>query len=301
MVLSVDRTTDVLGRWLGYGDVIVRTYTGQLVLRGVADPYALAKLVEEHWKRLQEAQSHADRAEMDAALQRALRPEAQPAAREAEAPAGPPPPASVGMDHWTFQVRFEQAGVITYRKHWAVLLGQLAAPSTLLLLVVGLLGAQLGGLTGSLPIGTPLGLAAMVLVPLAGWWVYRYVDWANDLYQITPDHIVDVRRTPLGREVRKVAPLENILGTEVDRKGILGLLLNFGDVLANVGSAQLIFRGVYDPNGVQQDIVRALEAFLERKRRAQQRQRQDEIVEWLSSYHQQAGGRPATPDRTGDA
>ncbi len=297
MVLSVDLSTEALGRWLGFGDVTIRTYTGQLVFRGVGQPATMAALLEEAWRRVHEQDEREERAEIGAMLRQVLQP--APAEGKPDAPPAPSTPVAprgVGLDHWTFQVRFEEEGVITYRKHWAVLLNALGLPSFLILLFVGLLGAQIGGLTSGPPPETMLLLAAALLLPLGGWWVYRYLDWANDLYQVTPDQIRDIYRKPLGREIRKVAPLENILGTEVDRKGLSGLLLNYGDVITNIGASQFIFQGVYDPQRVQQDIARALEGLLARKREAQKRQRQGEMVEWLTSYHEQAGpsgtGRP---------
>jgi hypothetical protein len=111
------------------------------------------------------------------------------------------------------------------------------------------------------------------------------VDWANDIYQITTDQIVDVYKKPLARELRKVAPLENVLGTEVDRKGIIGILLNYGDVITNVGTEKFVFEGVYDPAGVQQDLVHAQETLLQRKSDGERRQRQNEMVELLDIYH----------------
>ncbi len=125
------------------------------------------------------------------------------------------------------------------------------------------------------------------LIPLFSWWIYRYVDWANDIYQITPEQIIDIYKKPLAREMRKVAPLENILGTEVDRKGIVGIMLNYGDVITNVGTEQFTFEGVYDPVGVQQDIVHAQEAFLQRRSDRERSQRRDEMVELLDIYHDQ--------------
>ena len=126
---------------------------------------------------------------------------------------------------------------------------------------------------------------AAAAVAAGGWGLYEYADWANDLYQITPTHIVDVHKKPLGREVRKLAPLENILGTEVDRHGPIGLILNFGNVIATVGTSQFLFEGILNPSAVQQDVVRAQEALVERKRSGERKRRQDEMVEWLTAYH----------------
>jgi hypothetical protein len=116
--------------------------------------------------------------------------------------------------------------------------------------------------------------------------VYQYADWANDLYQITPDQIIDTYKKPLAREERKVAPLDNILGTEVVRRGLIGLLLNYGKVIAEVGTTKFDFEGVFNPVAVQQDIVRAQEAFMQRKQRSDRQRRLNEMVEWFSIYHQ---------------
>ncbi len=132
---------------------------------------------------------------------------------------------------------------------------------------------------------TFLFLALSLIAGTGLWWLYRYVDWANDIYQITAEQIVDVYKKPLSREERKVAPLENILGTEVDRKGLLGIVLNYGDVIANVGTSQFTFDGVFDPVTVQQDIVHAQEAFLERRAERERQKRQREMVELFDIYH----------------
>jgi hypothetical protein len=108
---------------------------------------------------------------------------------------------------------------------------------------------------------------------------------------------VDVNKKPLAREIRKVAPLENILGTEIDRQGIIGLLLNFGSVIANIGTAQFSFYGVYDPASIQQEIVRAQDSFLERQADMDRAQRREEVVEWLSAYHEEVSkAKPEPPE-----
>jgi len=294
MLLSVTVSTDFTGRTLGYGDVILRTYTGQITFRAVNDPHSMAAIIEERRHRVQGERDREDREVVAAALRRRL----EEGGGEAAAEAPVQPTASVrepdrarqaiGLDHWTFQVRFEEGGVITYRKHWAVLLRVIGLPSITVLLVVGLLGASLGGLLRIFSFEADLIAGLLLLVPAFGWWVYQFMDWANDLYQITADQILDVYKKPLARELRKIAPLENILGTQVKRKGIVGLLLNYGDVVAQVGTEEFSFEGVFEPNRVQQDIVRAQEALVERRRELERRQRRDELAEWFGVYHEES-------------
>jgi len=290
MVLSVSVSTDVLGRMFGYGDVIIRTYTGRVLFRNVENPKAMAALVDEHWQRVRTKKEDTDRESLEHIVRHRLEPESDlQMTEEPEADklvAEEQPDRRAGFGRFSFKVRFEEKGVITYRKHWAVLMREISLPSILILLVVGFLGARLGGLLKISTVGNILLMSGVALLPLILWWTYRYVDWANDIYQITADQIVDINKKPLARELRKIAPLENILGTEVDRKGIVGILLNYGDVITNIGTAQFIFEGVYDPIGVQQDIVHAQEAYLQRKSERDQRQRRDEMVELLDIYHE---------------
>jgi len=292
MVLSVSVATEVVGRLIDYGDVTIRTYTGKIVFRSVSNPAAMAAMVEEHWRRMQTQEQQADRQAIEQALQQRLEapPESTPMTRPPSAVA-PAPTRTAGLDRWTFQVRFEDQGVITYRKHWAVLLRATFAPSVLILLTAGYLGASLSGLLGTSPSGAALAAGVLLLIPQCLWWLYQYVDWINDIYQLTADQILDIYKKPLAREERKVAPLENILGTEVERKGLAGLLLNYGNVIASVGTTEFVFEGVFDPSGVQQDIVRYQEALFERKKTGDRQRRQQEMVEWLSAYHREVGQR----------
>jgi hypothetical protein len=298
MVLSVSVSTDFLGRTLGYGDVIIRTYTGQITFRNVDDPHSMAAIIEEQWERIKHDREREDREVVVAALRQRLDSPEQPdtAVTPESLIDEPPEPEradeTVGLGHWTFEVRFEEDGIITYRKHWAVLMRFIALPSALVMFLVVMLGAHLGGLLEFVESSTAVLGSLILLVPAMAWWVYQYVDWANDIYQITPDQILDVYKKPLSRELRKVAPLENVLGTEVKRKGIFGLMLNYGDVVAQVGTAEFSFEGVLDPNRVQQDIVRAQEAFMERRREVERNQRREELAEWFGVYHEERGPEP---------
>jgi hypothetical protein len=285
-VLSVSVNTDMTGRMFGFGDVVIRTYTGKVTFHNAPNPSLLAALIEENWRRMRARLDATDRESLVEALDKRLSADDEQESislEELQPPERDEP--DTGLDHWGFQIRFEEHGVITYRKHWAVLLREIFFPSVLLIFVVALIGARLGGLILLADLAIFLFLTIIASSFAGLWWLYRYVDWANDIYQITAEQIVDVYKKPLAREERKVAPLENILGTEVDRKGLLGIMLNYGDVIANVGTSQFTFDGVFDPVSVQQDIVQAQEAFLESRAERERKKRQREMVELLDIYH----------------
>jgi len=291
-VLSVSVSTDMSGRMFGFGDVVIRTYTGKVIFREVPEPETITALIEENWRRLKAQQEAADREALMEALKQRLAEEREAGGDEdfvQETLAAAPETTSrrPGLDRWGFKVRFEDRGVITYRKHWAVLLQAIALPSGCLITLILLLGLHLAGVLNWLSATSAILVFGSAALGAGLWWIYRYVDWANDIYQITDEQIIDVYKKPLGRERRKVAPLENILGTEVDRKGLLGILLNYGDVVANVGTEQFTFEGVFDPVMVQQDIVHAQETLMQRRAERERAKRQEEMVELFDIYHDQ--------------
>ncbi len=307
MLLSVSVETDLASRALGFGDVMIRTYTGQLTFGSVNDPHSMAALIEAEVQRSQKNTAGEDRevvaealrrrlegedkldaeagADVEADAETATRAEAEPGIRGRE-DQQEPIDESVGLGHWAPDMRFTEGGVITYRKHWFVLLKAIGIPSVILMILVGLIGARLGGIFDFVSISTALACNTLLIVGFFGWWVYQYMDWVNDIYQITPTHIIDIYKKPLARELRKLAPLENILGTEVKRRGIFGLILNYGDVIANVGTSEFTFEGVLSPNRIQQDIARAQEAFVESRRQGERDERREELAEWFSVYHE---------------
>lgn len=303
-VLAVSVSTSPLGRLLNYGEVIIRTYTGQLVFHNTAYPNALAAVLEEQWERYKQRRNLTDREEMILTLQQRLAADAQGEADPEDVLPGTSVEATdfsqTGRGHWGIRMRYEDQNVVTYRKHWAILLRHVTLPTIFIIILISLLGLRLTGALREVVDSTPTLIAGGGVIMLFIWWVYRYLDWANDIYQITPTHIVDISRKPLAREVRMIAPLDNILGTEIDRQGFLGVMLNFGSVIANVGATQFVFHGVYDPASVQQEIVFAQDALLERHAETERVQRRDEVVEWLSAYHEEIRDRENLNQETGN-
>jgi hypothetical protein len=126
----------------------------------------------------------------------------------------------------------------------------------------------------------------VLLLPLSLWWIYGYVDWRNDIYQVTPDQIIDINKKPLSTEQRRAAPLENILSTEAERLGFTGYVLNYGTVFIAVGGSHLDFEDVRDPAAVQADIDRRREARAERKREAEAAVERKRMSDWLLAYYE---------------
>ena len=120
---------------------------------------------------------------------------------------------------------------------------------------------------------------------LFGFMAYQYLDWKNDIYQVTAEQIIDVSRKPFGTEDRKAAPLENILSTEYKRTGIIGMLFNFGTVFIMVGGAKFDFSDVADPPSVQQDIIRRQQGRQQKKRDTESFAERERMSEWLAMYH----------------
>jgi hypothetical protein len=116
------------------------------------------------------------------------------------------------------------------------------------------------------------------------WYVYEYLDWHNDIYQVTPEQIIDLEKKPLGREEKRAAPLENILSIEYERLGIMGLLFNFGTVTINVGTAQFTFDYVFNPLQVQKDLFNRLEERTAQKKLQERLAERERVSEWFATY-----------------
>lgn len=297
-VLTVGVHRSQLGRILGYGDVVVRTFTGQIVMRDVGMAEQLAGLIEEQLRRQREVVQRVETEALESTIRQRLglggeRPPQPPV----PGPPQPRTPDSVRLAYQTntwrmlttnmFKVRIEEEGAVIYRKHWILLAKRIWKPSLAMIALLVVLALSFPTLFATFSAPLVFGLGLFIVLVIAIWWFYEYVDWINDIYILTPDQIMDIYRTPLGREDKKTAPLENILSLEHQRIGILGVLLNYGNVIAMVGTASFIFRGVYNPAGVRQEIFERIgyrKMVLKQQENARERER---IADWMAAYHRQ--------------
>ncbi|MGB8212492.1 MAG: cyclic nucleotide-binding domain-containing protein [Anaerolineales bacterium] len=315
-ILSVGVETDLLGRQMGFGNVIIRTFVGKIIFHAVSNPQQAAAVVEEHWRRSKETSRQAEAAAMRFEIKKRLGllpPDTKP--QIGPAPVIKTKPSfGARLSFNLFKVRMEKNGTITYRKHWFVLVQQTWQPFFLLLLMLLLLAYGLShppGFLGKLLTGPAAGVLAVVwgglFISFVLWWIYQYIDWSNDIFQVTPDQILDIDRKPFGTEERKAAPLENILSTDARREGFMEYLLNYGTVYIFVGGAQFAFSDVTDPASVQQDVDNRRLARINAKAESQAKADRERLADWFATYHsineeiRQAGAErkdSADPDET---
>ena len=302
-VLSVGVETDPIGRVLDYGNVIVRTFVGKIPFRHVAHPYQASHMVEEQWTRSKHQASRMEKEAMRNVLRQKMGLTVETKQDETLRIDRTVTPTFYRRtllnrlaSNW-FKLRIEDSGTITYRKHWFVLWLQVWQPTVLLLLLAfGMVarlimlartpGERVFDLSKTPPIDTMVLALPIIAIPVIFWWIYQYIDWRNDIYQVTPDAILDIDKKPFGTQTRRAAPLENILSTEADRVGVAGYLLNFGTVYIVVGGAHLDFEAVLDPTGVQADIDRRRETRLAQRREEDAAAERERMSDWLVAYHE---------------
>jgi hypothetical protein len=175
--------------------------------------------------------------------------------------------------------------VITYRKHWWILVAYIWKQTLLLLLILAaFIGLLLGHLTLLPPtfLGILLCLAALFIF---GWWVYKFVDWQNDQFLITSEQVIDIDKKPLGREERRAAPLKSIQSIEYQRIGFIGLLLNFGTVFIRIGDTEFSFDFVSNPSEVQRELFQRLTDYQNRQKKEALDAENQRMAEWIQIYH----------------
>jgi uncharacterized membrane protein YdbT with pleckstrin-like domain len=302
-ILSVAVETSLLGRWFDFGDVIVRTFVSKIMFRYVSHPKQAQRMIEEYWKRTKEQEVGVEKQAMKDAIRKKLGIQSLPAVAAAPPKkADFPPPRGMAKIFGSFgtdrlRLRYEQGDTVVYRKHWFVLLRKAWIPILGLLAFLGILIYRLyliattSATLFSTESGVPdawAGAGVILFFVMLIWFIYDLVDWSNDRFEVNNEQIIDVYKKPLSTESRNASQLENILGTEFERIGILGQMFNYGDVLITIGGTKLTFEDVVDPATVQSDIDRRRMAQKAKKEEKDRAAKRDEMADWLAIYHQNA-------------
>ena len=283
-VLSEQTTTGFWGRQLDFGDVIVRTYSFSMVLPNVDHPREVIALIEDQVARVKMQFSQAEQERKRKLLEQRREALRQPASRRPR-PSAPPAQVKSGtIPNWLnffLRMHIEHNGALIYRTHWFILIKKLLAPTIVLLLLVVSLVLRLAGLLTTIPLGTALGVLLFFILVVGLWWLYQYADWANDLYIITDEQIIDIYKKPLGTEQRRTAMIKNILSVEFERIGFIGLILNFGTVYLRVGEEEFTFDNVYNPSLVQREIFHRLAEKTRQERQSNRMSQWNDIADFF--------------------
>jgi hypothetical protein len=304
-VLSVGVEANPFGRALDYGDVIIRTFVGKILFNDVDHPSQASHMIEEYWERTREVAANVEKEAMKNALRKQL---GIPVPKQEDTFGAPAPPAPAlskrqsllrALGANTLKLRYEAGDTVIYRKHWIVLIMEAWVP------VMGVLGSLLlllyrfyqlaispdevlVSFNGGISVDAWAGAILVILLVFIIWLGYCVLDWSNDKFIVNAEQIIDLDRKPFGTETRNAAQLENILGTEYKRIGLLGNIFNFGTVYITVGGTKFAFEDVLDPPAVQSDIDRRRMARTSKKQQASVNAERDRMAEWLAAYHRHA-------------
>lgn len=177
---------------------------------------------------------------------------------------------------------------ITWRKHWLFLITKTIIP----FLLAGTCGAL--ALIGWLnppdwlgpvaPYSPTIAVAGLVIT--FGWFFWRINDWANDLYIVTNDRIIDIERHPLFlSESRREASLGVIQNVAFKQGNLIAKVLNYGDVVVQTaGPGTFTFIHVPNPREVQREVFHRMEAFRRSLHDRDAAQLHGELGEWFGAY-----------------
>lgn len=281
---------------LNFGDVIIQTAGGKVSFERVPHPAQTRDVILAEVQRLREHRRVDELSEIRKALKSAL-----------TAPVdGPPPiiPAKPRPPAFTTRVsnmfgglqiippaRLRKDNNTIWRKHILVLYGDIVLPLLGLLLLVPLVFiAIFGDFFGvRVPLLLTLVVATAGTPALIIWLFYRYRDWENDLYVLTPDSLIDSERKPFWLEEKvRVVGLGQVQNVRFERSNLWHNLFNYGKVIVQTGGqqdSQLVFENIPGPRAVEEEILEALERFKERQRERDRTQRRREFQDWFGEYH----------------
>ena len=176
---------------------------------------------------------------------------------------------------------------VTWHRHWSYLVRGLLGPVLVYALAMSVwLGLLIFREEGTLGVETSLvGWLVLGLFPVcAGWAVWKWEDWRNDLYKLDHERVYHIESLPFGlREQSKETLINRISDVMYEVPGPLANLLNYGNVVIKTpGEAtEFDFKGIPCPREVQQEIMERVDEY--RRKGAAGADR--EIEAWIKAYH----------------
>lgn len=142
--------------------------------------------------------------------------------------------------------------------------------------------------------GTNPYLIAMILLYylfLIAWLAFQIVDWRNDQYILTKEHLLDITRIPVLFEQQTKAPLSMIQNISTNQKG-WGRILGYGDVIIETAgkTRSLLFVDVPNPWQIQERIFRQIDNLKKEERQREMADVSRQTQHWLAAYYTLTSG-----------
>lgn len=275
---------------IGTARITTAAAAGILYFDNIDDPIRVKDTLDRLSRRVRALDAGREQATMRRSLENyfQVEPAISPVENGGAVPKDAPPPHRL----WTrflrrYAWRLDENGVITYRKHYFILLREAAWP---LLAFIGLTLIWLLLARMFVTIGAQLGIAFAILFLIdLGWIIWEVEDWRNDTFQLTDRYVIDIDRKPFGfGESRKQAELANVQNVNADRPGLIPTIFNYGDVIIETAgaTADITFEDVPNPSVIQSDVFRRRDAQQQVQRMAEGERRRKEYAVLLDVYKQ---------------
>jgi len=282
---------------LNFGDVIIHTAGGKVSFERVPHPTLTRDVILAEIQRMREHRRVDELSEIRKALKTAL---TAPADGAAPPPVPPPKPLQPAFTRRVTNLfgglqiippaRLRKDNQTIWRKHVLLLYGDIVVPLLGLLLLLPLVFiAIFNDFFGvRVPLLLTLLAATLGTPALIIWLFYRYRDWENDIYILTPDQLIDSERKPFRLEEKvKIVGLGQVQNVRFERSNLLQNVFNFGKVIVQTAGQDggLVFENIPGPRAVEEEILEALERFKEKQRERERLQRRREFQDWFGEYH----------------
>jgi uncharacterized membrane protein YqjE len=294
-------TSNWFERRFGFGDLIITVFAGEIVFKNIPEPAEASRLIDMLLMRSERRHKKQNVQETQKLILDKIK-DVSKIMQEEEEPFLPQPALRAAvrspslpswqeiMAYFRIETRFQQGEVVTYRTHLLFLALKLFLPTLAQVAVLAFaafsIQANLRGETAFPSIPTTLVLAFLLSLFAAAWALYHFSDWRNDIYQITPDRVLDKDHKPFQEESVVQAFISNILSMEIERENLFELLFNYGTVIINSGTDQkLTFDKIPNPTRAQQDIYNRLYQLRNNQEQAEMRKQVDQSALLLATYH----------------
>jgi uncharacterized membrane protein YdbT with pleckstrin-like domain len=299
-IQSVDFLRNFVGRWLGFGTLIVRTAgtSGEIAFNYTTNFDELRGVIKAQQEQRKQHATAQSKISIHRQLERRLGLMVEPPSRISRAQPPAPPEPQKWWSRFTGRqgigIRWEEGNRIIWRKHWMALLPQIGwgwlTPFLLIILFAGywLLSTRQVTTEWELVVNVVQWFLLLFVIAFIGRLIWVVIDWYNDTYEVSDNEVVNVRKLPFGlREDRRSAPLARIQNVEMRIPSPIHLLFDYGNVVIQTAAefGTLIFYSVPNPRAVADEILSRMENAQRRQEEEEARRRAQDLPDWFEMYN----------------